>query len=75
MIKQRAIVVHIVAIVVYRLKGKNLVKTLVTGKTAEHSELPVSSMKKGIIGYGIFIVLSVLVLLCWGSEPLKNLFG
>lgn len=70
-----AIVVHIVAIVVYRLKGKNLVKTLVTGKTAEHSELPVPSMKKGIIGYAIFIGLSVLVLLSWGSEPLKNLFG
>ncbi|WP_125716692.1 cytochrome b/b6 domain-containing protein [Pseudoalteromonas rubra] len=68
-----AIAVHISAIVIYRLRGKNLVKPLLTGNTAE----PVSSaptMRSGLIAYGIFVVLSAILLLTWGYEPLMALF-
>lgn len=70
-----AIAIHIIAIVVYRIKGKNLVKTLVTGKTDTHTDMPTPQMKKGLIGYAVFAALSILLLLTWGSEPLKSLLS
>ncbi|MEJ6475020.1 cytochrome b/b6 domain-containing protein [Pseudoalteromonas piscicida] len=66
-----AIVLHIVAIVVYRLKGQNLVKTLLTGKQEHAVSTP--AMKSGLLAYVIFIALSVLLLLTWGAEPLQSL--
>ncbi|WP_125558243.1 cytochrome b/b6 domain-containing protein [Pseudoalteromonas rubra] len=68
-----AIAVHISAIVLYRLRGKNLVKPLLTGKTTE----PVAAapaMRSGLLAYGIFIVFSAVLLLTWGYEPLMALF-
>ncbi|WP_419147761.1 cytochrome b/b6 domain-containing protein [Pseudoalteromonas 'SMAR'] len=66
-----AIVVHIAAIVLYRLKGQNLVKTLLSGKQAELSSQP--KMRSGLIAYGIFVLLSALLLFTWGAEPLSYL--
>jgi cytochrome b len=68
-----AIVLHILAIVVYRLKGKNLVKTLVTGK--EESNVAQPNMRSGKLAYGIFILLSALLLSTWGAAPLKALLS
>ncbi|RRS10590.1 cytochrome [Pseudoalteromonas sp. J010] len=66
-----AIAIHIVAIVMYRLKGQNLVKTLLTGKQENAAVAP--KMKSGIVAYFIFIILSALLLLTWGAEPLSSL--
>ncbi|KJY92295.1 cytochrome [Pseudoalteromonas piscicida] len=66
-----AIALHIFAIVVYRLKGQNLVKTLVTGKQENAVSTPV--MKSGVVAYLIFIALSALLLFTWGAEPLQGL--
>ncbi|WP_440055157.1 cytochrome b/b6 domain-containing protein [Pseudoalteromonas sp. T1lg65] len=66
-----AIVVHIAAIVVYRIKGKNLVKTLLTGKNEK--PLPAPKMKAGWVAYVIFLTLAALILTTLGAEPLASL--
>ncbi|MCG7535149.1 cytochrome b/b6 domain-containing protein [Pseudoalteromonas sp. OOF1S-7] len=68
-----AIAAHISAIVIYRLKGKKLVKQLFTGKTAE-PVTPAPLMRSGLLAYGIFVVLSAILLFTWGYEPLMALF-
>ncbi|MCF2857376.1 cytochrome b/b6 domain-containing protein [Pseudoalteromonas sp. SMS1] len=64
-----AIAVHITAIVMYRIKGVNLLKTLLTGKSDIEAKSP--KMRRGWIGYGIFVLLTVLILFAWGQEPLS----
>ncbi|CAH9065418.1 hypothetical protein PSECIP111951_03708 [Pseudoalteromonas holothuriae] len=68
-----AIALHIVAITVYRMKGKNLAKTLITGKDQDATHAPV--MRSGKWAYLIFIGLTVLILSTWGIQPLTALFG
>lgn len=67
-----AIGIHIGAIAFYRMKGKKLVKTLVTGYTTESADKPF--MRSGKVAYIIFVVLSTGVLYLWGQEPLMALF-
>ncbi|MFC3034288.1 cytochrome b/b6 domain-containing protein [Pseudoalteromonas fenneropenaei] len=70
-----AIVLHIAAIVIYRLRGKNLVKTLLTGKAPEQPQTAQPVMRSGWPAYVIFVVLAGLLLLTWGAAPLKALFA
>ncbi|KZN40481.1 hypothetical protein N474_21610 [Pseudoalteromonas luteoviolacea CPMOR-2] len=64
-----AIVFHVAAIVIYRIKGVNLLKSLITGKST--IDAPAPKMKRGGLAYGIFILLAVLILFFWGQEPLS----
>ncbi|MBQ4812016.1 cytochrome [Pseudoalteromonas luteoviolacea] len=67
-----AIAIHIIAIVMYRIKGINLVKPLVTGKSNIESTAP--KMRKGWVAYVIFLLIAAVVLYVWGQEPLNALF-
>lgn len=69
-----AIAIHILAIVVYRIRGKNLVKPMITGFSAG-SELKDGEMKSGWWGFLILVVTLSLVLYIWGLEPLEMLFS
>ncbi|CCQ11202.1 putative cytochrome [Pseudoalteromonas luteoviolacea B = ATCC 29581] len=69
-----AIVVHVLAVILYRIRGKNLLKSLLTGKTTTQPDQPIPNMKAGWIGYVIFVVLSVTLLMTWGAEPFLALF-
>lgn len=68
-----AIILHIAAIIIYRLKGKNLIKTLVSGSAESNFQQPI--IKAGWKAYSIFLVLSVILIGLWGMEPLKQLIG
>lgn len=68
-----AIALHILAIIAYRFKGKNLIKTLLTG-TAE-SSLQQPKMKAGWIAYIIFTLLAAVLIFLWGMEPLSQLMA
>lgn len=68
-----AVALHVLAIAIYRLKGKQLVKTLLTGKT--ESTLPQPKMKAGWIAYVVFTILTGLILALWGMEPLNQLIN
>lgn len=71
-----AIALHVLAIVVYRLRGKNLVKTLVTGRTTKDQTIVAEpKMRAGVVGYVIFGVLSAVLMATWGSAPLSALFN
>ncbi|NOU53014.1 cytochrome [Pseudoalteromonas sp. JBTF-M23] len=67
------IALHILAIIVYRLKGKNLAKTLLTGKENNVQLKP--RMVPGKWAYLIFIILSVLIMSVWGEQPLSALIN
>ena len=66
-----AIVLHILAIIVYRLKGKNLIKTLITGSTETNLQQP--NMKAGWKAFVIFILIAIGLIYAWGMEPLAQL--
>ncbi|MBD1582721.1 cytochrome b/b6 domain-containing protein [Pseudoalteromonas sp. S16_S37] len=68
-----AIALHLLAIITYRLKGKNLAKTLLTGK--EHNIVQKPRMVPGKWAYLIFIILSVLIMSIWGVQPLNALIN
>jgi cytochrome b len=71
-----AIGLHIAAIVVYRIKGKPLVKAMITGEKALKStdvERPVT--KSPWLAWAIFVGLLLLLAFTWGQEPLQYLFG
>ena len=71
-----AIIVHVVAIVIYRLKGKKLIKAMVTGyadKQAGTREEKVT--KSPWLAVVIFAVLLVGLMMTWGAEPLSYLFS
>ncbi|KZN56010.1 cytochrome b/b6 domain-containing protein [Pseudoalteromonas luteoviolacea] len=66
-----AIAIHIVAIMVYRVKGVNLIKPLLTGKNDIDTAAP--RMRKGWVAYVIFLLLVAFILYVWGLEPLNAL--
>lgn len=68
-----AIALHILAIIAYRFKGKNLFKTLITGTTASSLQQP--KMKAGWIAYIIFALLAAALIFLWGMEPLSQLMA
>lgn len=68
-----AIVLHIVAIAWYRIKGKNLVKAMITGN-CEHREVEQGQFKPAIIAFAIFAVLLLVIFTTWGMEPLSSVF-
>jgi cytochrome b len=68
-----AIALHITAIIIYRIKGKNLVKTLITGSAELNSEQP--KIQPGWKAYIIFLVLAGALIGLWGLEPLSQLVG
>ncbi len=68
-----AIALHIAAIVFYRLKGKNLVKVLVTGRSGYVESAP--SLKSGRTAFVLFAAILAGLLLTWGRAPLTALLG
>lgn len=71
-----AIILHVAAIVIYRLKGKKLVKAMVTGyadKEDRGSEIKVT--KSPWLAVVIFVLLLAGLMVTWGSEPLSYLFS
>jgi cytochrome b len=68
-----AIALHILAIIAYRLKGKNLIKALLTGSTESNLQQP--QMKAGWKAYVIFLLLAVGLIYIWGLEPLNLLLN
>ncbi|MBB1351252.1 MULTISPECIES: cytochrome b/b6 domain-containing protein [unclassified Pseudoalteromonas] len=71
-----AIGLHVLAIIVYRIKGKPLVKAMITGSKelkADDSEAKVT--KASWPAWLIFISLLVLLVFTWAKEPLTYLFS
>ena len=69
-----AIVLHILAIVIYRIKGKNLVKPMLTGSSDQVSVTePVT--KSPVLAFIILAVCLVVLFTTWGAEPLSYLLG
>lgn len=69
-----AIILHVVAIVIYRIKGKKLVKAMVTGYTdKEAGNTEVKVTKSPWLAIVIFVVLLSGLLMTWGAEPLSYL--
>ncbi|MDP4983140.1 cytochrome b/b6 domain-containing protein [Pseudoalteromonas tunicata] len=69
-----AIALHISAIVIYRLRGKHLVKAMVSG-TMQASTQTVPQIKSGWIAFIIWLVLQVAIFSTWGLESFKSLFN
>ncbi len=71
-----AIGLHIAAIVVYKIKGKPLVKAMITGEKASKSNSVQSSVTKSPwLAWAIFAGLLLILAFTWGQEPLQYLFG
>jgi len=71
-----AIILHISAIVIYRLKGKKLVKAMITGKADAEQMNEYSSVTKAPwAAFVIFVVLLIVLMTTWGAEPLSYLFS
>ena len=69
-----AIVLHVLAIVIYRIKGKNLVKPMLTGSSDQVAVTePVT--KSPLVAFVIFAVCLVVLFTTWGAEPLSYLLG
>lgn len=68
-----AIALHILAIIAYRFKGKNLIKTLLTGTVESSLQQP--KMKAGWIAYIIFALFAAVLIFLWGMEPLSQLMA
>lgn len=70
-----AIVVHILAIVAYRVKGLNLVKPMLIGKNDEidAAEQKPVNFKPSWWAFVLFALLLVLLMNTWGELPLKAL--
>lgn len=71
-----AIVLHVVAIAIYSIKGKPLVKAMITGSKEQQSPAPAESVTKTPwLAFAIFAVLLIVLMLTWGKEPLSYLFS
>jgi len=70
-----AICLHILAIIVYRIKGKHLVKAMITGEQEHEGVVKHSVTKSPWLAWGVFVVLTTLLMATWGLEPLKYLFS
>jgi cytochrome b len=71
-----AIILHVAAIIVYRIKGKKLVKAMITGR-ADNAQLSDDSnvVKSPLLAFIIFVILLVVLMATWGAEPLSYLFS
>jgi len=69
-----AIALHILAIVVYRIRGKNLIKPMITGFSTE-SNIKNGQMKTGWWGFLILMIILSVIFYVWGFEPLQVLFS
>lgn len=71
-----AIILHIVAIVIYRIKGKNLVKAMVTGYKEKQSPAQTNQVTKAPwLAFVIFSILLIVLMLSWGKDSLSYLFS
>ena len=69
-----AIAMHVLAIAVYRIRGKNLVKPMITGFSSELN-IKNGDMRSGWWGMLVFVVILSIVFFVWGLEPLQMLFS
>jgi len=69
-----AIVLHILAIVVYRIRGKNLVKPMITGFSSE-PYIDEVKMRTGWWGFLVLVIIVSIVFYAWGLEPVQALFS
>lgn len=67
-----AIIVHVLAIVIYRMKGKNLLGAMVTGKNPQVKEAS-GSFKPSWWAFIVFAVLLGVVMMTWGQDPISML--
>ena len=73
-----AICLHVTAIVVYKIKGKPLVKAMITGKQAnseQATQTNIDNTKAPWLAWAIFVGLLVLLAVTWGKEPLSYLLS
>ncbi|WP_166421122.1 cytochrome b/b6 domain-containing protein [Pseudoalteromonas sp. Z1A8] len=71
-----AIGLHVLAIIVYRIKGKPLVKAMITGsKELKGNDSEAKVTKASWPAWLIFISLLVLLVFTWAKEPLTYLFS
>ena len=73
-----AICLHVAAIVVYKIKGKPLVKAMITGKQAnseQATQTNIDNTKAPWLAWAIFVGLLVLLAVTWGKEPLSYLLS
>lgn len=67
-----AIGLHLVAIVVYALRGKKLVPAMITGRNKQVSAS--AQLKASWPAFALFTVILAALLVTWGYEPLQTLF-
>ncbi|TGE83721.1 cytochrome [Pseudoalteromonas sp. KS88] len=71
-----AIILHIVAIIIYRIKGKKLVKAMITGRAEQtQSSDDAEVVKAPWFAFIIFVTLLIVLMATWGAEPLSYLFS
>ncbi|WP_213611610.1 cytochrome b/b6 domain-containing protein [Pseudoalteromonas sp.] len=70
-----AIGLHVAAIAFYKIKGKPLVKAMITGEKALPSTKQEPVTKAPWLAWGIFITLLVAIMTTWGREPLSYLLS
>ncbi|BDF96140.1 hydrogenase [Pseudoalteromonas sp. KAN5] len=71
-----AIILHVAAIIIYRIKGKKLVKAMVTGyaeQSVTNSDAKLT--KSPWLAVVIFVLLLAGLMMTWGAEPLSYLFS
>ncbi|MGO3847257.1 MAG: cytochrome b/b6 domain-containing protein [Pseudoalteromonas prydzensis] len=71
-----AIILHVAAIVIYRLKGKKLVKAMVTGYKEKQSLAQTNQVTKAPwLAFVIFSIILIVLMLSWGRDSLSYLFS
>lgn len=71
-----AIILHVVAIIIYRMKGKPLVKAMITGNKEQQSSGQTKPVTKAPwLAFVIFTVLLIALMATWGRAPLSYLFS
>jgi cytochrome b len=70
-----AIGLHVLAIIFYKIKGKPLVKAMVTGSKENNTSEKGALTKAPWLAWGVFTVLVVILMSTWGQEPLNYLLS
>ena len=70
-----AIGLHVLAIVFYKIKGKPLVKAMIIGTKQQPNEKPAILTKAPWLAWIVFLILLVVLMTTWGSEPLSYLLN
>lgn len=74
-----AICLHILAIIIYRIRGKALTKAMITGFAADtqtvNSTIEQPKLKSPLLAFIIFLVLWSGLMWLWGTEPLNELLN